>query len=1006
MKKFNALFILVLVIARLNIFAQASNPTPFDLSLSNYSFNAWSEDGPLGTFPESAVIHRSAGNDPTIISFNPSNDYALAYNLTSGSRVNGEGEQGLSFINTVTSGNLGAFVLALNTEGRGNITVNFTAGTLVQGNGSPLPREYRIRMQYRIGTSSTWQNFQTIPEYSSLGQAVNHEQVFSGIVLPPICNDQPVVQLRWLYHSHAANDGGTRPKLRLDDINVSSEVYICETPTASATDLDISNILANQATISWTNGSGLNRIVLLTANQVAQDLPVDGTTYTANNIFGTVGSALGSGFVVYNGNGATVNVSGLSVGVNYTVSIFEYNCLSPFYLTNQILVGSFTTVANPSIVVAPLTPITLIANEGLPGVPQTVSISGSFLTSPIEVSTTIYFEVSLNPTSGFSNFLSLAPDEGDVPETTVYVRFFPTVSSNQTGSLTVSSSGGPQDVIVSLIGNIVVSGTLPAPFALCSGNYNFDNWSADSPAGTYPEHMIFHRFSTNDPGLQALDVADYADAYNSTAQTRINGLGSDGVSFINTGTNGNLGAAVLALNTVGRENIKVDFLAGLITQGTGNPTPREYRLRLQYKIGQGAWSDLQDIVEYSSAGQSNGHVQTFSDIELPEACNNQPQVYLRWFYYQHAVNDGNARPRIRLDNIVVSSTSALPPLSDAVSDEESGSDNIESFQTGEIETNEDGVLVWGFSFRDGGATGDDDNFPTLVNQIIMSPGDANEAADWTSQIEYAALFDDETKVADGIITANQITFTGFELSIADNTFKTLNLRISLSTAGTLIDGARLQFKIDQASISIADACNSSLFANFEIESPSNSNQISVTATQIKFLEIPLVVNVNEQFTVIGGAYDNFDNLDRSSRTVELGFITAGAGVLSSATGLGPRDLVNGIFTWTDLTYSAIGTFDLIATSDDGPDFTISENIQCIDPTHVASVSDKLPVNIYPNPTLDGQIYLNQNFDVQVYDISGRKLVAKYQTNHVNLGEFGTGIYMLWIENKAYKVVVR
>jgi hypothetical protein len=128
----------------------------------------------------------------------------------------------------------------------------------------------------------------------------------------------------------------------------------------------------------------------------------------------------------------------------------------------------------------------------------------------------------------------------------------------------------------------------PTPFDLSSGNYSLTEWDPNSPAGTYPPNMYFHRSNVQDPQLADEMTTDYTGAYNLTSGTRINGLGTDGFSFLNTATNGNLGAAVLALNTTGRVNIQVSWVGGTVATGA-----REYRIRLQYRIGTtGSFSDV------------------------------------------------------------------------------------------------------------------------------------------------------------------------------------------------------------------------------------------------------------------------------------------------------------------------------------------------------------------------------------------------------------------------------
>jgi len=189
--------------------------------------------------------------------------------------------------------------------------------------------------------------------------------------------------------------------------------------------------------------------------------------------------------------------------------------------------------------------------------------------------------------------------------------------------------------------------TLPQPYDLSQGDYVFTAWPENSPAGTYPQAMRFHRGPSQDPGLESEPNADYTDAYNLTAGSRINGLGTDGFSFFNTGTAGNLGAAVLALNTAGLQNVQVAWTGGTVAAG-GRP----YRIRLQYRVGGGPYQDVPGPVEYVAA--ADGHSETFQSV-LPAAANDQPVVYVRWKYYQAGTGSGT-RPRLRVDDITVSTS--------------------------------------------------------------------------------------------------------------------------------------------------------------------------------------------------------------------------------------------------------------------------------------------------------------------------------------------------------------
>lgn len=132
-----------------------------------------------------------------------------------------------------------------------------------------------------------------------------------------------------------------------------TDCYLTTTPyTFTATTLDVCNSPLSQAsyinfpsrtktdvTVNWTNGSGDR--VLVVARKVGDGnvTPVFGTTYTANATFGS-GQTTGPGnFVVYNGTGTTVNVTGLTESTSYTFDIYTYYAADNCY-KREIIAGS------------------------------------------------------------------------------------------------------------------------------------------------------------------------------------------------------------------------------------------------------------------------------------------------------------------------------------------------------------------------------------------------------------------------------------------------------------------------------------------------------------------------------------------------------------------------------------------------------------------------------------------------------------------------------------------
>lgn len=101
-------------------------------------------------------------------------------------------------------------------------------------------------------------------------------------------------------------------------------------PSTQARNIAFSDITSNSAKITWINGNGGNRIVVVYNNTTNTGNPVNGTNYTANSIFGSGSSIVNgntTGWVVYQGGGSTrsVTVTNLVAGSTYRVMVYEYN---------------------------------------------------------------------------------------------------------------------------------------------------------------------------------------------------------------------------------------------------------------------------------------------------------------------------------------------------------------------------------------------------------------------------------------------------------------------------------------------------------------------------------------------------------------------------------------------------------------------------------------------------------------------------------------------------------
>jgi M6 family metalloprotease-like protein/uncharacterized protein (TIGR02145 family) len=98
----------------------------------------------------------------------------------------------------------------------------------------------------------------------------------------------------------------------------------CTPPTNQATSLTFSDITTSTMTAGWNRGNGDAVLVLAREGGPVTTGPVNGETYSGNEVFG-YGSQIGEGnFVVYNGGGASISVSGLKESTVYYFALYEY----------------------------------------------------------------------------------------------------------------------------------------------------------------------------------------------------------------------------------------------------------------------------------------------------------------------------------------------------------------------------------------------------------------------------------------------------------------------------------------------------------------------------------------------------------------------------------------------------------------------------------------------------------------------------------------------------------
>ena len=200
-----------------------------------------------------------------------------------------------------------ALCLALNTTGKSNIKITFDAMTirnLWDGVSASSGFQNGLVLQYRVGIGSTlFTNLTYSPAEYLTGSTVQTTgttgiNIITGLnaYLPATCENQSIVQVRWIYRNVAGGTSGNRPSVALDNIGVDQVPVTftsgwpkAESPTASGFTAK-SNINTPGTTYFVVLASGASAP---TTAQVKAGQDASGTAVAANykgSITNTAGS--------------------------------------------------------------------------------------------------------------------------------------------------------------------------------------------------------------------------------------------------------------------------------------------------------------------------------------------------------------------------------------------------------------------------------------------------------------------------------------------------------------------------------------------------------------------------------------------------------------------------------------------------------------------------------------------------------------------------------------------
>lgn len=357
-------------------------------------------------------------------------------------------------------------------------------------------------------------------------------------------------------------------------------------PTTQSSSISFSNVQQNQMDVSWTNGDGAKRVVIMNTTNTFTT-PVDGTDPTANSVYGGSGQQ-----VVYNNSGNTVTVTGLNASTAYWFRVYEYNgsgtgtkYLSSAATNNP---NSQTTSAPAPVITlstASLTGFTYVLGSG-PSTEQTFTVSGTNLTQNISISAPTNYEISKTSGSGYTTPLTFTHSGGTVSEQTVYVRLKSGLSIGSYNNETITaSSSGATDKTVTCSGSVTTPPAPNAPAATAATNTDETsftaNWNTVSSATGYRLDVYTKTAGTNATDLfiseyiegggnnKALEIfngtGSAVDLSNYSLRKQANGAGAFGGNLALSGTLSNGEVYIVAHSSA---NSTILALADQTTGGT------------------------------------------------------------------------------------------------------------------------------------------------------------------------------------------------------------------------------------------------------------------------------------------------------------------------------------------------------------------------------------------------------------------------------------------------------
>ncbi len=393
----------------------------------------------------------------------------------------------------------------------------------------------------------------------------------------------------------------------------------------------------------------------------------------------TAFSVTGGGSYCTGGAGVTVGLGGSQSGVNYQLYNGSTAVGSAVSGTGSaISFGSQTTAAT----------YTAVATNASTGCVSDMTGSAVVSISPLPSAGTI--TGTLTVPFGGTSALSISGGDGGGSWTSVNTSVATigttgTVTGIAAGTSLISYTVSNGCGTVAATATVTVNGPTAVVMACQSGlSYSEDfssvsAWSDGFASGTganrwWPVGVIG---SASIPNATRTTVSSATFSTSSSAGVQ---KGSNNLIFLTTGTSDNTTslAADFFMNFTGVNAGTLSFTAAEVNNNTGNRTGT---LRVYYSTDGSAFTELTGSgLPYTATNNVSSSVSV--SLSLPSDFNNNPNARLRFYYHNGSGGSTGSRPKLSLDDLVVTATSTVPAITGTLSMCVSGTTTLSNTTTG------------------------------------------------------------------------------------------------------------------------------------------------------------------------------------------------------------------------------------------------------------------------------------------------------------------------------------